>query len=112
MSPVAGVGINYAIQDAVAAANHLVEPLRGGTVTTEQLRRVQRERELPTRIIQAVQTFVQRRVVAGALGSRQTSAVPFLVRLLLRTPILRDLPPRLIAFGFRPAHLRPELRGK
>jgi 2-polyprenyl-6-methoxyphenol hydroxylase-like FAD-dependent oxidoreductase len=113
MSPVAGVGINYAIQDAVAAANHLAGPLRGGgVVTDEQLRRVQRERELPTRIIQAVQTFVQRRVVAGALGSRRTVAVPLLVRLLLRTPFLRDLPPRLIAFGFRPAHLRPELRGR
>jgi 2-polyprenyl-6-methoxyphenol hydroxylase-like FAD-dependent oxidoreductase len=112
MSPVAGVGINYAIQDAVAAANVLVEPLRRGSVTTEQLRRVQRERELPTRIIQAFQAFAQRRVVAGALSTRQTVAVPLLLRLLLRTPYLRDLPARLIAFGFRPAHLRPELRGK
>jgi 2-polyprenyl-6-methoxyphenol hydroxylase-like FAD-dependent oxidoreductase len=112
MSPVGGVGINYAIQDAVAAANVLVEPLRSGAVTTEQLRRVQRERELPTRIIQAFQTFAQRRVVAGALSSRQTGGVPFLLRLLLRTPVLRDLPARLIAFGFRPTHLRPELRGK
>jgi 2-polyprenyl-6-methoxyphenol hydroxylase-like FAD-dependent oxidoreductase len=113
MSPVAGVGINYAIQDAVAAANFLAEPLRrGGAVTTEQLGRVQRERELPTRVIQAVQTFAQRRVIAGALGSRQSVAVPLPVRLLFRIPILRDLPARLIAFGFRPAHLRPELRGK
>jgi 2-polyprenyl-6-methoxyphenol hydroxylase-like FAD-dependent oxidoreductase len=113
MSPVAGVGINYAIQDAVAAANILVGPLRrGGVVETEKLRRVQRERELPTRIIQAVQTFAQRRVVAGALGARQTVAVPLLVRLMLRTLVLRDLPARLIAFGFRPAHLRPELRDK
>jgi 2-polyprenyl-6-methoxyphenol hydroxylase-like FAD-dependent oxidoreductase len=112
MSPVGGVGINYAIQDAVAAANVLVEPLRSGVVTTEQLRRVQRERELPTRIIQAFQTFAQRRVVAGALSSRRTAAVPFPLRLLLRTPFLRDLPARLIAFGFRPAHLRRELRGK
>ncbi|HVG29746.1 MAG TPA: FAD-dependent oxidoreductase [Pyrinomonadaceae bacterium] len=112
MSPVGGVGINYAIQDAVAAANVLAEPLRGGVVTTEQLRRVQRERALPTRIIQAVQAFVQRRVIGGALRSRQSAGVPFLVRLVLRTPFLRDLPPRLIAFGFRPAHLRPELRGK
>jgi 2-polyprenyl-6-methoxyphenol hydroxylase-like FAD-dependent oxidoreductase len=112
MSPVGGVGINYAVQDAVAAANILVGPLRGGVVTTEQLRRVQRARELPTRIIQAFQTFAQRRVVAGALSSRQTAAVPLPLRLLLRTPFLRDLPARLIAFGFRPAHLRRELRGK
>ncbi|MCA1630671.1 MAG: FAD-dependent oxidoreductase, partial [Acidobacteria bacterium] len=112
MSPVGGVGINYAIQDAAAAANVLVEPLRRGNVTNEQLRRVQRERELPTRIIQTIQTFIQRRVLAGVLGSRQTVAVPFLIRLLLRTPILRDLPARFIAFGFRPAHMRPELRGK
>jgi 2-polyprenyl-6-methoxyphenol hydroxylase-like FAD-dependent oxidoreductase len=112
MSPVGGVGINYAIQDAIAAANVLVEPLKRGGVTTEQLRRVQRERELPTRIIQAFQTFGQRRVIAGALSTRRIVAVPFLIRLLLHTPILRDLPARLIAFGFRPTHLRPELRGK
>lgn len=110
MSPVGGVGINYAIQDAVAAANFLVVPLRGGVVTNGELRRVQRERELPTRVIQAFQAFAQRRVIAGALRSRKTVAVPILIRLLLATPFLRDLPARLIAFGFRPAHLRPELR--
>jgi 2-polyprenyl-6-methoxyphenol hydroxylase-like FAD-dependent oxidoreductase len=112
MSPVGGVGINYAIQDAVAAANFLTEPLRSGLVTPEQLRRVQRERELPTRIIQAVQTFMQRRVIASALQSQQTIKVPLLIRLLLRTPLIRDLPARLIAFGFRPARLRRELRGE
>jgi 2-polyprenyl-6-methoxyphenol hydroxylase-like FAD-dependent oxidoreductase len=112
MSPVGGVGINYAIQDAVAAANLLVEPLRRGLVTTEQLRRVQRERELPTRIIQTIQTFVQRRVIASALRAQQAIKVPLLLRLLLRAPVIRDLPARLVAFGFRPARLRPELRGE
>jgi 2-polyprenyl-6-methoxyphenol hydroxylase-like FAD-dependent oxidoreductase len=111
MSPVGGVGINYAIQDAVCAANALTEPLRRGEITDTELRAVQRERELPTRIIQAFQTFAQRRVIANALRARQTINVPLLLRLLLRTPFLRNLPARLIAFGFRPAHVRPELRG-
>lgn len=110
MSPVGGVGINYAIADAVAAANAVAEPLRCGEVTTEQLRAVQRERELPTRLIQRVQTFAQRRVIAAALRARQSISIPAPLRLLLSLPFLRALPARLVAFGFRPAHVRPELR--
>ncbi|MDT5294905.1 MAG: hypothetical protein QOJ76_1785, partial [Acidobacteriota bacterium] len=68
MSPVGGVGINYAIQDAVVAANVLAEPLRAGTMTTRHLREVQRQREWPTRMIQALQTNIQKRVIAAALN--------------------------------------------
>ncbi|HEX8852070.1 MAG TPA: FAD-dependent oxidoreductase [Pyrinomonadaceae bacterium] len=101
MSPVGGVGINYAIQDAVVAANVLTAPLLAGRVGEEELARVQRERELPTRMIQATQSFVQRRIVAAALDARAPFRVPLIIRLLLRTPLLRDIPARIIAFGFR-----------
>jgi 2-polyprenyl-6-methoxyphenol hydroxylase-like FAD-dependent oxidoreductase len=106
MSPVGGVGINYAIQDAVVAANVLTEPLRSGDAKTEDLRKVQREREWPTRIIQAIQTQVQNRVVAAALRPGQQFGLPLFIRILLRIPFFRDLPARILAFGVRPAHIR------
>jgi 2-polyprenyl-6-methoxyphenol hydroxylase-like FAD-dependent oxidoreductase len=101
MSPVGGVGINYAIQDAVATANILATPLKAGRLRLRDLAAVQRRRELPTRLIQAAQSFVQQRVVAGALGRQRPLAPPALLRL----PILRDLPARLVAFGLWPVHL-------
>lgn len=110
MSPVGGVGINYAIQDAVAAANILSEPLKRNRVELADLERVERERELPTRIIQKIQTLVQEQVIATALRSNQTLRLPFPLRLLLKIPYLRDIPARIIAFGFRPAHVKEELR--
>ncbi|MDT7541488.1 MAG: hypothetical protein QOE33_1392 [Acidobacteriota bacterium] len=111
MSPIGGVGINYAIQDAVATANIVADPLRRGEeVADDQLRRIQRQRELPTRIIQTFQTFAQRQVVANALRSQQMINVPLPLRLLLRVPLIRDLPARLIAYGFRPVHVRTDLR--
>ena len=101
MSPVAGVGINYAIQDAVAAANLLAEPLVAGTLTDQHLAAVQRRREFPTRFIQGFQAVVQRQVVARALEDR-----PFRLslpaRILLSLPLLRNLPARLIGWGIRP----------
>jgi 2-polyprenyl-6-methoxyphenol hydroxylase-like FAD-dependent oxidoreductase len=106
MSPVGGVGINYAIQDAVVAANLLTEPLLAGRVREEELARVQAERELPTRMIQAVQAFVQRRIIAAALNPRTQFRLPFIIRLLLRIPLIRDIPARIIAFGFRRARLK------
>ncbi|MCA1634722.1 MAG: FAD-dependent oxidoreductase [Acidobacteria bacterium] len=105
MSPVGGVGINYAIQDAVAAANVLSAPLLSGEVKTEHLREVQRRREWPTRVIQAIQTQLQNRVVAAALKPGQQFNLPPFIRLLLRIPLLRDLPARIIAFGVRPSHI-------
>ncbi len=106
MSPVGGVGINYAIQDAVAAANILAEPLREGRVTERDLRAVQHRRELPTRFIQRVQAFLQRRVVAGALDSTRPFEPPLVLRMLLRAPVLRNIPARIIAYGLWPVHVR------
>jgi 2-polyprenyl-6-methoxyphenol hydroxylase-like FAD-dependent oxidoreductase len=106
MSPVGGVGINYAIQDAVVAANVLAEPLRRGDAGDEHLREVQRQREWPTRVIQSIQAAGQRAVVANALKSEQPFRLPLLARLLLRIPVLRDIPARVIAFGVRRVHAK------
>jgi 2-polyprenyl-6-methoxyphenol hydroxylase-like FAD-dependent oxidoreductase len=106
MSPVGGVGINYAIQDAVVAANVLTASLREGKAGTRELREVQRQREWPTRTIQRIQSLIQRRVIAGALNTNQAFRIPFLVRLLLRIPFLRDLPARIIAFGVKRVHVK------
>jgi 2-polyprenyl-6-methoxyphenol hydroxylase-like FAD-dependent oxidoreductase len=101
MSPVGGVGINYAVQDAVVAANVLTKPLLEGRVTTDQLRAVQRKREWPVRIIQAFQTQLQKRVIATALRTREQQAlrIPWFIRAFTRIPFLRDLPPRMMALG-------------
>jgi len=106
MSPVGGVGINYAIQDAVVAANVLAGPLKAGQVRPSDLAEVQRRREWPTRFIQAVQSFLQKRVVASVLRTQGPIRIPWYVRLLARVPILRDLPPRLIAFGLWRVHVK------
>ena len=104
MSPVAGNGINYAVADAVAAANLLARPLATGQLTERDLAAVQRRRQWPTRITQKVVGVVQERLLAGAL--RSASGPPKLVRGLLRVPVLRDVAPRLAAFGARPEHVR------
>jgi 2-polyprenyl-6-methoxyphenol hydroxylase-like FAD-dependent oxidoreductase len=101
MSPVGGVGINYAVQDAVEAANLLAEPLRGGTVTDADLAAVQARRERPVRAIQAVQRLIQRKIAGPALQTDQPFRVPFFLRLLLKTPGLRNLPGQMMAFGIR-----------
>jgi 2-polyprenyl-6-methoxyphenol hydroxylase-like FAD-dependent oxidoreductase len=106
MSPVAGVGINYAIQDAVVAANVLGEPMREGRVGARELIAIQRRREWPTRVIQALQTQMQRRVVVRALDPTEPFTPPAFMRFLPSVPILRKLPPRLIAFGIWPVHVR------
>lgn len=106
MSPVGGVGINYAIQDAVVAANVLTEPLLRGEVKGEHLAEVQRQREWPTKLIQFFQTNVQQNIIAGALRSDKPFSLPWPLRLLLRTPFLRDLPARFMAFGVRRVHIR------
>lgn len=110
MSPVAGVGINYAIQDAVAAANILAKPLSEGSLGERHLARVQLRRELPTRAIQRLQTLVQNRILAPALGSGNPDGAPLspplALRLLPRIPVLRALPARLIGYGPWPSRLR------
>ncbi|HEX7314697.1 MAG TPA: FAD-dependent oxidoreductase [Pyrinomonadaceae bacterium] len=106
MSPVGGVGINYAIQDAVVAANVLAEPLKRDTLTEKHLHEVQRQREWPTRLIQALQTRIQKRVIAAALDPRRKFRVPLALRLLLRVPGLRTLPARVIGLGFKRVHVK------
>jgi 2-polyprenyl-6-methoxyphenol hydroxylase-like FAD-dependent oxidoreductase len=106
MSPVGGVGINYAIQDAVVAANVLSAPLKSGRVSGADLAEVQRQREWPTRVVQSAQSFLQRRIIAGALNTAQAGNVPWQLRLFAKIPIVRDIPPRLIAFGPRRVRLR------
>jgi 2-polyprenyl-6-methoxyphenol hydroxylase-like FAD-dependent oxidoreductase len=106
MSPAGGVGINLAIQDAVAAANLLSAPLRHGTLSLADLRRVQRRRMFPTRATQALQLAVQNRVIDPLLDATKTPDVPAVVRLMQRWPWLQRLPARVIGVGFRPEHVR------
>jgi 2-polyprenyl-6-methoxyphenol hydroxylase-like FAD-dependent oxidoreductase len=106
MSPVGGVGINLAIQDAVAAANILAAPLASGRLSDDDLVRVQRRRELPTRVIQRGQVAVQDLFLKRALESRGEVKVPLPMRLLQRFPVLRRIPARLVGVGIRPEHLR------
>ena len=107
MSPIGGVGINYAIQDAVAAANLLAEPLLAGTLRNEHLAAVQRRRELPTRFIQRFQGIVQRQLVARALKDKPFR-LPLTARVISALPLLRNLPARLIGWGLRPERVRRE----
>jgi 2-polyprenyl-6-methoxyphenol hydroxylase-like FAD-dependent oxidoreductase len=107
MSPVGGVGINLAIQDAVAAANILSAPLRKGPATLAALQAVQRRREWPVRVTQRMQVTVQERVVARVLQDQDRRArnLPFVLRLLQWFPVLRRIPARVIGIGVRPEHV-------
>ena len=105
MSPIGGVGINLAIQDAVATANILAEPLKRGTVSNADLQRVQQRRELPTRITQSVQVFLQDRLIGRVLGTNTQIPTPWPVRLLNKWPFLRRIPARAVGIGFRPEHI-------
>jgi 2-polyprenyl-6-methoxyphenol hydroxylase-like FAD-dependent oxidoreductase len=106
MSPIGGVGINLAIQDAVATANILAAPLRNGPPTSDDLERAQRRRELPTKLTQRLQLLVQNRVIGRVIGSSDALSVPWPMKLLRRFPFLRRIPARLIGMGFRPEHVR------
>jgi 2-polyprenyl-6-methoxyphenol hydroxylase-like FAD-dependent oxidoreductase len=111
MSPIGGVGINLAVQDAVAAANILWQPLLSGKVGEAELRRVQERREFPTRMVQGAQVLIQRRVITGVLGNQDEIKPPVAVKLLRAFPILRRIPARLLGIGIRPEHIRtPERR--
>ncbi len=104
MSPAGGVGINLALQDAVATANLLAAKLKQGPVSVADLEQVQKRREWPTRVIQTMQTFVHRNVVTGR-SSGSDAKLPLLPRLFLWFPILRAIPARLIGLGPRPEHI-------
>jgi len=105
MSPVGGVGINLAIQDAVATANLLAAPLRAGRPTVRDLQRVQQRREWPTRMTQRVQLMIQDRVIKRVLTDGGRFSPPFAIRLLALVPFLRWIPARMIGLGFRPEHV-------
>ncbi|HVX62292.1 MAG TPA: FAD-dependent oxidoreductase [Pirellulales bacterium] len=105
MSPIGGVGINYAVQDAIETANLLTEPLRRGQPTLDELAAVQQRRERPTRIIQAFQRFMQRQIVSNALEDAKPFELPLPIRLISSLPWFRDLPARLVAFGPRRVHV-------
>jgi len=107
MSPIGGVGINLAIQDAVAAANILARPLLRGAVTDGVLREVQRRRELPTRLTQGFQVFAHQHLIDPALRSRAPiRRLPLPLKLLQQFPVLRRIPARMLGLGFRPEHVR------
>lgn len=106
MSPVGGVGINYAIQDAVVAANVLADKLRYGIVETHDLRQIQRLREIPTRLIQSYQNFIQEHLFTATFTSKRGFILPTFLPLLLRVPLLRTLPARIMALGFWPVHVK------
>jgi 2-polyprenyl-6-methoxyphenol hydroxylase-like FAD-dependent oxidoreductase len=105
MSPIGGVGINLAIQDAVATANLLTEKLREGTLRDADVGAVQKRRELPARMTQRLQLFIQNRVIRNVLAADRPFEPPLALRLLDIFPALRQLPARLIGVGVRPEHI-------
>jgi 2-polyprenyl-6-methoxyphenol hydroxylase-like FAD-dependent oxidoreductase len=108
MLPIGGNGINYAVQDATAAANLLTAPLRTGRLSTAQLAAVQRRREWPTRITQAIVSQLQKQVFQ--LGRHAATTTPLPLRLVGRSRFLRILVAHYLAFGIAPVHVRRELR--
>ncbi|MGE3905170.1 MAG: FAD-dependent oxidoreductase [Reyranellaceae bacterium] len=110
MSPVGGVGINLAIQDAVAAANILWRPLRDGKLAQADLQAVQARRMLPVRITQRLQILMQNRVIRAVLDSTQKLRPPLALRMILGLPVISRLPARLIGLGIRREHIQsPEI---
>jgi 2-polyprenyl-6-methoxyphenol hydroxylase-like FAD-dependent oxidoreductase len=106
MSPVGGVGINLAIQDAVATANLLWQPLRDGRVTDADLAKVQARRAWPTTVTQRVQLAIQNRIIRSVLNSNVPLQPPYALRFLARFPFLRRIPARMIGLGVRPEHVQ------
>jgi 2-polyprenyl-6-methoxyphenol hydroxylase-like FAD-dependent oxidoreductase len=106
MSPIGGIGINLAIQDAVAAANILAASFTRGAPALDDLKRVQRRREFPTRMTQNFQMAIQNNVMTRMLATKENPKPPLPVRLLNRFPLLRGLPARFIGLGIRPEHVQ------
>ena len=106
MSPIGGVGINIAVQDAVAAANCLAAPLRAGTVGTGDLQAVQARRDFPARMTQQIQLTMQNRIIGPALQGTREPKPPLLFKLFDAFAILRRIPARLLALGIRPEHVQ------
>jgi 2-polyprenyl-6-methoxyphenol hydroxylase-like FAD-dependent oxidoreductase len=110
MSPIGGVGVNIAVQDAVAAANRLAAPLKAGTASDDDLRAIQERRTFPVRFTQAIQLTMQNRIVRPMLAGKDRPRPPALFRLLAMIPVLQRIPGRLLAVGVRPEHVQtPEV---
>ena len=105
MSPIGGVGVNLAVQDAVAAANILAGPLLSGAIGDEVLAKVQERREFPTRVTQRIQVLMQNNIIRTVLSGEELKP-PLPLRLLAAWPLLRRLPARLLGLGVRPEHIR------
>ena len=105
MSPIGGVGVNLAVQDAVAAANLLWQPLRSATITEEDLERVQKRREFPTRVTQRMQVLIQNNVIGRVLSADKTLEAPLALRLAARFAQLRRIPAYIVGIGVRPEHV-------
>jgi 2-polyprenyl-6-methoxyphenol hydroxylase-like FAD-dependent oxidoreductase len=108
MSPVGGVGVNLAVQDAIAASNILAVPLREGRLSTDHLDQVQRRRSFPMKVIQRMQIAVQERVIDKVLDATQPIAPPWIARLFNGFPLLQRIPARIVGMGVRPEHIRTE----
>jgi 2-polyprenyl-6-methoxyphenol hydroxylase-like FAD-dependent oxidoreductase len=109
MSPIGGVGINMAVQDAVAAANQLAAPLRAGTVTDNDLQAIQERRTLPVRFTQWLQLTIQKQIISRVLGmgeSQRRPKPPLIFKLFNVFPALRRIPARLLGLGIRPEHVQ------
>jgi 2-polyprenyl-6-methoxyphenol hydroxylase-like FAD-dependent oxidoreductase len=106
MSPIGGVGINMAVQDAVAAANRLAGPLRTGKVTDADLKAIEERRTLPMRFTQGLQLTIQRRIISRVLASQRRPKPPAFFKLFNSFPALRGIPARLIGLGIRPEHVQ------
>jgi 2-polyprenyl-6-methoxyphenol hydroxylase-like FAD-dependent oxidoreductase len=105
MSPIGGVGVNLAVQDATAAANILAEPLRRGTVTLDTLKQIQKRREFPTRVTQRIQIAMQNNLIGPALASKgERPKAPWFMK-MIQLPLLNRIPGRLLAYGVRPEHV-------
>ena len=105
MSPIGGVGVNLAVQDAVAAANRLAAPLKAGKASSEDLRAIQDRRALPVRLTQWIQLIMQNRIIGRALSGTQRPKPPLLFKLFDMFPVLRRIPARLLGVGVRPEHI-------
>jgi 2-polyprenyl-6-methoxyphenol hydroxylase-like FAD-dependent oxidoreductase len=106
MSPIGGVGVNLAIQDAVAAANRLAAPLKARRLSDADLAAVEARRTLPVRLTQWIQIAIQNRVISAVLAAKARPRPPAVMKLFDVFPVLRRLPARLVGMGFRPEHVR------
>jgi 2-polyprenyl-6-methoxyphenol hydroxylase-like FAD-dependent oxidoreductase len=105
MSPVGGVGINLAVQDAVATANRLAVPLKAGQLSDDDLAAIQQRRTFPVRFTQWMQLTIQKQLISRILQSQQRPKPPAILKLFGRFPVLRRIPARLVGMGVRPEHV-------